>query len=111
MKTLPFNLAVNPVSFGQVSTAILRELKNQGQQVILSPIAGQVDLSTQPEDPEFESWLQEAITNFTRTHDRKNRVFKLWHLNGSLESFSDEQILFSFYELDNPTREEINIYL
>ncbi len=109
MKTLPFNLAVNPVSFGQVSTAILRELKNQGQQVILSPIAGQVDLSTQPEDPEFESWLQEAITNFTRTHDRKNRVFKLWHLNGSLESFSDEQILFSFYELDNPTREEINI--
>jgi hypothetical protein len=30
-------------------------------------------------------------------------------LNGSLESFSNKQILLSFYELDNPTREEINI--
>jgi len=109
MKTLPFNLVVNPVSFGQVSTAILRELKKRDQQVILSPIANQVDLSAQPEDPEFQQWLDQSIASFPRTHSRKNRIFKLWHLNGSMESFSDEQVLFSFYELDDPTREELNI--
>lgn len=109
MKTLPFNLVVNPVSFGQVSTAILRELKERKQDIILSPIANQFDLSAQPENPEFQEWLKEAVDGFTSKHSRKNRVFKLWHLSGSLESFSDEQVLFSFYELDNPTREEINI--
>ena len=59
MKTLPLNLVVNPVSFGQVSTAILRELKNRGENVILSPIANQVDLAAQPEDPEFKEWKWE----------------------------------------------------
>jgi hypothetical protein len=89
MKTLPFNLVVNPVSFGQVSTAILRELKERKQDIILSPIANQFDLSAQPENPEFEEWLKEAVDGFTSKHSRKNRVFKLWHLNGSLESFSE----------------------
>jgi len=109
MKTLPFNLVVNPVSFGQVSTAILRELKARNQDIILAPIANQVDLSAQPDDPEFQEWITNAIDNFTSKHSRQDRVFKLWHLSGSMESFSNEQILFSFYELDNPTREEINI--
>ena len=109
MKTLPFNLVVNPVSFGQVSTAILRELKKRNQQIILSPIANQVDLSAQPEDPEFQQWIDQAVNSFTRNHSRDNRIFKLWHLNGSMESFSNEQVLFSFYELDDPTREELNI--
>ena len=30
-------------------------------------------------------------------------------MNGGLESYSKEQVLFSFYELDEPTQEEINI--
>ena len=109
MKTLPFNLVVNPVSFGQVSTAILRELKKRNQDIILAPIANQFDLSAQPEDEDFKSWCDNAVGRFTSTHDRNNRIFKLWHLSGSIESFSNEQVLFSFYELDDPTREEINI--
>ena len=43
------------------------------------------------------------------SHNRDNPIFKLWHLNGSLESLSKDQLLFTFYELDQPTKQEINI--
>ena len=109
MKTLPLNLVVNPVSFGQVSTALLRELRSRGQDVILSPIANQVDFSAQEEDKEFMEWVQNSTSNFNSTHSRKDRIFKLWHLADSLSSLSNEQVLFSFYELDSPTPSEVNI--
>ncbi len=109
MKTLPLNLAINPVSFGQVSTALLRELYHRDRDVIISPIANQVDFSAQGEDPDFQKWIEESISKFTKTHKRENRIFKLWHLGQSLESFSNEQVLFSFYELDQPTPQELNI--
>jgi hypothetical protein len=109
--TTPFNLAVNPVSFGQVSTCLLREVHKRGEDILLTtiPSQGQIDLSTQEEDAEFSAWLHKAVTDFGANHKKTNRIFKLWHLNGSLESFSNEQVLFSFYELDQPTAEEINI--
>lgn len=109
MKTLPLNLVVNPVSFGQVSTALLRELYERKRDVILSPISNQVDLSSQDDNEDFNKWVQAAIKRFTAEHSRKNKIFKLWHLGQSLESLSDEQILLSFYELDEPTPQEINI--
>ncbi len=34
---------------------------------------------------------------------------KLWNINGSLSSYSKEQVLLTFYELDSPTNSEINI--
>ena len=33
----------------------------------------------------------------------------MWHFNGSLESYSNKQVLLSFYEVDSPTATEINI--
>ncbi len=53
--------------------------------------------------------MHRAINMFSVQHDRNNKSFKLWHINGSLESVSKEQVLLSFYELDNPTDSEINI--
>jgi glycosyltransferase involved in cell wall biosynthesis len=109
--TTPLHLAINPVSFGQVSTCLLRELYNREEDISLTtlPAHGQIDLSTQEEDADFSAWLQKSMANFGTHHRRTNRIFKLWHLQGSLESFSNEQVLFSFYELDQPTAEEINI--
>jgi glycosyltransferase involved in cell wall biosynthesis len=40
---------------------------------------------------------------------RKDPIFKLWHINGSLESYSDRQFLLTFHELDALTQSEINI--
>ena len=36
-------------------------------------------------------------------------TFKLWHLNGCASRIGNSQFLYSFYELDEPTPEEINL--
>jgi hypothetical protein len=108
VSNLAFNLPLNPTSFGQVSFGILRELFKRKENIVLFPI-GNVDISTQNQDPDFFNWIQESIQKSTQIHSRNVPIFKLWHLNGSLESFSDKQILFTFYEVDSPTRSEINI--
>ncbi len=41
-------------------------------------------------------------------HNRDDIALKLWHLLGGMESVSKEQVLFTFYEVDNPTPSEIN---
>jgi hypothetical protein len=106
--SLAFNLPINSVSFGQISTLILRELYNSKVNVGILPIAN-VDLSTQSDlSQEFANWLQQSINSSLETFNRKNKIFKLWHLNGSFESYSNEQVLLSFYELDQPTKVELN---
>jgi glycosyltransferase involved in cell wall biosynthesis len=103
------NVPLNTVSFGQVSTAILREMMKKGHNPVIFPIGGSVDLSSQKDDKEFVDWVKDGVDRSLKTHDRDTPIFKLWHINGSLESFSKNQLLFSFYELDQPTKEEINI--
>ena len=104
-----FELPINPVSFGQVSTALLREAYVRG----LSPSVfaiGNVDLSTQnTDDANFLKWLEDRLNNSLKTHKREHPVIKLWHINGGLSSFSDKQILLTFYETDSPTQAELNI--
>lgn len=107
-------MPVNGLSFGQVSTLILRTIYDRVKagaeyDVRLFAIASQVDLSTQPKDAEFEAWIQKCIKDAFYKHDRNNPIFKLWHLSGSLFSASKEQTLLSFYELDAPTPIELNI--
>ena len=101
-------LPINPVSFGQVSTALLREVKGRGLDPCIFPISNP-DLSSQKKDEDFEMWLTKNILKAPREHDRNDKCIKLWHLNGGLASNSKEQVLFTFYELDSPTRAEINI--
>jgi hypothetical protein len=111
---LGLHLPINSVSFGQVSTLLLRtifEREKGGDNSIdwyITPISN-VDLSSQAEDKEFNVWLNNKIVKTLETYNRDIPVFKLWHLNGSLESISRKQILFTFYELDKPTKVEVNI--
>lgn len=107
---LSLNLPINGVSFGQVATGLLREIRQgHGEEPLIYPIGGSADLSSQPEDTEFAAWINKACQNFARKHNAKNPTFKLWHLNGSLERLSEKQVLLTFYELDSPTETEINI--
>ena len=108
MDKLAFNLPLNSTSLGQVSFSILRELYDRKISINLFPIGG-IDDSSQKNDPEFIKWLQNAIFFAPSTHNRNTPVFKLWHLNGSLESVSNKQVLLSFYEVDSPTVTEVNI--
>jgi hypothetical protein len=91
-----------------VSLSILRELYSRGTDALLFPI-GSVDINTQNKNDEFFQWLNDIASRANFSHNKNNPIFKLWHLMGSLESFSKEQVLLSFYEVDQPTRTEINI--
>lgn len=109
--SLALNLPINSVSFGQISTSFIRYLYDSNNtDVCILPIGNNVDLSSQSNlSDDFNSWLKSSIESSLKLHNRNNKIFKLWHLNGSLESFSKDQILLSFYELDSPTEEEVNI--
>ena len=108
MSKLAFNLPLNSTSLGQVSFSILREVFKRKLDINLFPIGG-VDISSQSQDQDFLSWLQNAILTSVKEHNKNTPIFKLWHLNGSLESYSNKQVLLSFYEVDSPTATEINI--
>lgn len=103
------NVPINSVSFGQVSTTWLRKLNERQVSLPIFPIGGQLDLSTQQVDASFQSWVASCVNSASATHSRDNTAIKLWHLEGSMESVSKNQVLFSFYELDEPTKNEINI--
>ena len=101
---------LNAVSFGQVSLGILREIHKRGHTPCVFPVnPGNIDLSAYDVSQEFNEWLQAGLEKAIKTHKRSTPVFKLWHLNGSLESYSEKQSLLTFYELDAPTEQEINI--
>ena len=106
--SIALHLPLNSTSLGQVSLSILRELYSRGESIDLFPIGG-IDISTQNKDDEFFAWIQSSVNRANTSHKRDNPIFKLWHLSGSLESFSKEQVLLSFYELDSPTDTELNI--
>ena len=107
---MKLQLPINNVSFGQVSTAYLRYLFDQKIDAEIIPIGNQLDLSSQDSlSEDFLKWIKDKTSDFLTSWDRNQKLFKLWHLNGSLESYSNKQILFSFYELDNPTKQELNI--
>lgn len=108
MNKLAFNLPLNSTSLGQVSLSILRELFQRNLDIRLFPI-GNIDISTQKQDNNFVSWIQNSINSSYKEHKKTVPIFKLWHLNGSLESFSNKQVLLSFYEVDSPTETETNI--
>tara|TARA_R110000772_G_scaffold249530_2_gene363809 strand:- start:9387 stop:10475 length:1089 start_codon:yes stop_codon:yes gene_type:complete len=110
MSKFALNLPINSVSFGQISTAILKELKSRGEDPSIFLI-GNPDLSTQKVDNEFNDWLNKRLNGneVLKNHSRETPVFKLWHIRDSLSSFSNEQNLLTFYELDSPTPQELNI--
>ena len=110
MRDFSLQLPVNSVSFGQVSVALLREFHARGLQPCLFPIGDNIDLNCQDDLTEdFQKWIHSCIAKRFEHHSRSNPTFKLWHLNGSLGSYSEKQVLLSFHELDEVTPTEKNI--
>lgn len=110
MENFSINAPINSVSFGQVTLALLREIFSRGLEPCLFPIADQIDLSSEDNvSEEFRLWLKSCIEKRHKHHSRENPSIKLWHINGSLESVSKKQLLFTFHETDTCTEEEVNI--
>ena len=108
---LTFNSPLNGVSFGQVSTALLRELysRKENDGLLIALIGDKADLSSQEKDDGFFEWVGQRIDDYNPFHSRTFPTFRLWHLQGSMGWISDNQALMSFYELDDPTPTELNI--
>jgi hypothetical protein len=114
MNKLALHLPINSVSLGQVSTLILKTLfereKNGTSDIDLYLFAiANIDLSSQKIEEDFKAWLQSKLVKTLENYTKDIPVFKLWHLNQSLESYGYKQSLLSFYELDSPTKIELNI--
>jgi len=102
------NLAINSLSFGQTSIAILREFYKRGLAPSIFVIGNQADMGAQKVDNEFGMWLQSCINKALKIHNRNIPIFKLWHLNQSIDSYSKKQALFTFHEVDQLTDYEVN---
>lgn len=101
-------LPVNKLSFGQVSICILQEIYRKGLEPSLFPINQDIEAYNLSKD--FVDWLKRCIDKGPKHHKRENPVFSLWHLNASaMNTVSNKRILLSFYELDSPTKAEVNI--
>jgi len=110
MNDLALDLAINNLSFGQVSVAILREFYCRGAYPNVFPLAGQVDISTQKNDEGFNKWLGHVANKSQTEHNREKTSLKLWHINGSLQSYSNtDSRLITFHETDSLTPTEINV--
>jgi hypothetical protein len=109
MADFAVHLPINSVSFGQVSINLLKEIKSRGLHPSIFPM-GDVDLSAEEDDKDFQQWLKENVEKSLKEHRRSTPTIKLWHLNHEgLQSYSDKTILITFYELDSPTKQELNI--
>lgn len=108
IQRLVLTAPINPLSLGQVSFNILRELYRRKVQVVYFPI-GQPDLSAYRIDPQFGAWLERAVNSRYTKLDRKIPSLRIWHLNGAESKFTDRQWSFSFHETDQPTPEELAV--
>lgn len=99
---------INKLSFGNTFICILREIHKRGLQPYIFTI-GNDDFGGFQLSNDFLSWFNSCKAKSLKSYKRDIPVVKLWHLNGSLESFGKNQTLFTFYELDSPTEVELNI--
>lgn len=106
---LSLHFPFNRTSLGQCSHGIARELFKKGINLPIFHV-GQPDHGMlTAEDEEFVKWIVQNSIRAEEKHNRDTPTVKLWHIQGSLESFSSSPYLYTFYELDSPTARELNI--
>ena len=103
------NIPLNGVSFGQVSTLLMRGFFERKLNPAVVPIAGKVDFNSQETNHAFFDYVNKCVKKANAEHSRDVPSFKLWHLTEGLHSISRVNNLLTFYELDEPTASEINL--
>lgn len=109
-----FEAPLNQVSFGNVSYNILREFyklsqENSSFKITYFPVSNP-DLSAfNKGDADFHKWIKSLIDNRYSNLTKDAINLKLWHINGAEKRLTRNQVLFSFYELDEPTTIEKSI--
>lgn len=106
--SLILNVPLNSVSFGQVGFGLLDEARKQNLDTKFLPIS-HVDLSTITVDEDFKKWVELAQVNALENISKDDSEIRIWHLFEGYTRHSNKSKLISFYELDSPTRIELNI--
>jgi hypothetical protein len=110
MNKLIFDAPLNSLSLGNVSYNFLRELWRKDVSLAAFPVGQQINLEAYDKiNPIFKNWLFQSV-NYRHTSFSKDvPSLKIWHINGAEYSISKDQYLYTFYEVDSPTPQEINI--
>ena len=109
-----FEAPLNQLSFGNVAYNFLREFyriqQNDSSFKFTYFPAGTPDISAfDSATPDFKKWLQSIVDNRYSNLSKDAVNLKLWHINGAEKRISSRQVLYSFYELDQPTLAEKSI--
>lgn len=105
-------IPINNLSFGYVGFQILQELYNKKVDFSLFPIG-----PLKPENfdsfdkanPDFVKYVFSSASSSLKTYNKKDPTLRLWHIGGSQESVGENQVLLTFFELDQITETEANI--
>ena len=105
--TFSVQLPLNSLSFGQVSFNLLYEFYKMGlNPCIFKASDHQIDYSAYEFEQDFIDWISKNHNESFGRHSRKDPIIRLWHINDSLRSYSDKQVLLSFHETDQLTKIE-----
>ena len=109
MKKLNFDGPINSLSLGNVSVNFLRELRKKDLDIGLFPVGDKGEFDAYDKiDEDFKKWVTLSANSRLKKLKSDIPTLKVWHINGS-EKMLPNQYLYTFYELDSPTEEEVNI--
>lgn len=104
------HVPLNSLSFGQVSFNLLYEFyKMSLNPSIFKASDHQIDFSAYNFNQDFINWIVKNHNDSFAKHSRKYPSIRLWHINDSIRTYSDKQILLTFHETDQLTNIETNI--
>ena len=76
---------------------------HQANELLIHPIA-EVNLSAFDKiEKDFSNWIQSCLNNRFKFLTKDTISLKLWHINGAPNRICPKQVLYTFYELDEPT--------
>lgn len=109
MNNIIYKGPLNSLSFGNVSFNLLKAMFKSGVNAAIFP-HGKVDVSSFGKvDKDFKLWIEDGINDRFTKLKKSDTTLQMWHLNGSENRISSRQILYTFYELDQPTEEELSL--
>jgi glycosyltransferase involved in cell wall biosynthesis len=107
---LTYSSVINSLSMGNVSFNFLKELWRKEVDVSFFPLYNTVDTDAYLiNDEGFIDWVNKSISGRLKKINPDSPTLKLWHINGAENRVTRDQYLYTFYELDQPTDEEISL--
>ena len=110
MNKIILKAAFNSLSFGNVSYNIARELYKKEISASIFPIGDNFDFSAFDKlDEDFKKWLESSANSRLTSVKKDTPALTIWHINGSESRISQNNTLYTFYELNSPTLTEKNL--